>query len=289
MEKTLIWWGCWCGGGLCDRLLGLTTSYCIARELGRRFLIKWDDARTLEVRENYDFYKNSVSYQEVILNNKESQEFFLTTNKVDSLSNVQNILIWSNQNLFYYFCENRPEIRYEEKLLSGFQTLFTEILYPKPCRSLPFFEYIGIHIRTVDDAKEKLKQVPYITRILKECKNHIEKQDVKNIFISSDCSLAYELAERIFGQKYTVLWHPGEIVHSGKSQDEKGLEKVFSDLFSLVNCKIFYFGWNSNFSKVACLLKPEKELYSYEHPSSQIIKSCSVLEVGNYFSNPFWR
>lgn len=286
MDKKLIWWGCWCGGGLCDRLLGLTTMYCISVELNRKFLIKWDDNNLVKINPEYNY--GNEYFEQVILNNKESQDFFEDKNKVDSLENINSILMWSNQNLFYHFCKNR-EINYKEKLLNAFSLLFTKFLN-KPYTPLPeICKYTGIHIRTNDkqftNEKEKEKQIGYIRSVLEKCKNHIQN---KFIFIASDCDITYDIAKDIFND-YKIIFNEGKIVHSAKTEDEKGINKVFQDLFSLRDCKEIYFGWHSNFSKVACLLDSKKNFYSYEYPNENNIRKCDILEIANYFSNPYWR
>lgn len=291
---SLIWWAPLCSGGLCDRLLGMVTTYCISKELGRRFLIKIDDfdmPNIAPINPKYDYRCNNCPYYSYIADNKEQQIFF-QSNKVDDWKNFENVLTWSNQNLFYYFCMNRPEINYRERLIEGFSKVFTEIYHLIPIEvPLGIEEYVGIHIRTVDkqitDSNAKKENIPYIMQILLKCKEHINKNTDK-IFISSDCDLAYDLAKEIFPD-YKIKYNEGEIVHSGSVRDGEGLKKVFQDLLSLSKCKKLYIGWNSNFSRVSVLLNPDREFYVYEHPTCKNIVKCDIIEIANYFSNPYWR
>jgi len=64
---------------------------------------------------------------------------------------------------------------------------------------------------------------------------------------------------------------------------------VFKDLMSLSVCKSLYIGWNSNFSRVGALLGPERDFYVYEYPERSGVVKCDLLEIANYFSNPWWR
>jgi hypothetical protein len=291
--KTLIWWAAECSGGLCDRLLGMVTTYCIARELRRKFLIKIDnfDMPTIcPINRKYDYRYNSCSYVSYIPHNLEQQSFFSDKRCVEQWENIENVLMWSNQNLFYYFCKNRPEIDYRSRLLEGFSLLFTEILYLEPVCSKNTDDYIGIHIRTVDkqmtDCEEKVKQIPYIREVLTKCKKHLEGDSEYKVFITSDCDISYGIAKEMFRE---VLYNEGEIVHSGSVTEGEGLKKVFRDLLMLSKCKKVYMGWNTNFSKVSALLNGEREFYVYEYPGSTECVSCDILDIGNYFSQPYWR
>ena len=294
--KTLIWWAAECSGGLCDRLLGLVSSYCIARELRRKFLIKIDnfDVPTIcPINKKYDYRYNSCSYVSYIQHNLEQQRFFTEKRCVDEWENIENVLMWSNQNLFYYFCKNRPDIDYRSKLLEGFSLLFTEILYLEPVCGKNTEEYVGIHIRTVDkqmnDEGEKVKQIPYIRDVFNKCKKHLELYDNEyKIFITSDCDLSYRIGKEIFEGR-EVLYNEGEIVHSGNVTEGNGLKKVFKDLLMLSNCKKVYMGWNTNFSRVSALLNAERKFYVYEYPGRSECVDCDILDIANYFSNPWWR
>jgi hypothetical protein len=273
------------------------TSYCIARELRRKFLIKIDNFDMpiiCPINEKYDFRRHQCDYKMYTPYNIEQQVFFETPESVDEWENVENVLIWSNQNLFYYFCKNRPEIKYRERLLEGFSLLFTELLHLEPIHVKNLEDCVGIHIRTVDNHMTnpdlKIEQNPYIRGVLVRCKEVIERKDpeVSRIFISSDCDLAYGIAQEVFPDK-EIVYNSGDIVHSVSVRDGDGLKKVFRDLLSLAKCKKMYMGWNTNFSKVSALLNPEREFYVYEYLGREEVVRCDLLEIANYFSRPYWR
>jgi len=295
--KSLIHWFPECSGGLCDRLLGLVTSYCIAKQLRRRFLVKIDNfdmPKLCPINPKYDYRNYNLPYKGYTQNNIEQQKFYSDPKSTDEWVDVENVLIWSNQNLFYYFCKNRPEINYRKELFEAFSYLFTEILYLEPLSYVKTEDCIGVHIRTKDNQMKcpelRYEHVPYITEMLKRCKRAMVDSGVKfgKLFIASDCEIAYGIAGELFPDK-EIVYNVGEIVHSGEVNETEGLRKVFKDLMSLSLCKSLYIGWNSNFSRVGALLGPEREFYVYEYPDKDVCEKCDVLDVANYFSNPWWR
>jgi len=295
--KSLIHWVPSCSGGLCDRLLGLVTSYCIAKQLRRRFLIKIDEfdmPKLCPINPKYDYRNYNLSYKAYTPNNIEQQNFYSDPKSTDEWNDIENVLIWSNQNLFYYFCKNRPEIDYKRELFEGFSYLFTELLYLEPISYAKTEDCIGIHIRTKDKQMKspelRYEQVPYITEVLNKCKKSLGESgtEFNKIFIASDCDLSYGIIAEIFPDK-EIVYNSGDIVHSGDVTESEGLKKVFKDLLSLSMCKKMYMGWHSNFSRVAALLNPEREFYVYEHTGVSECVRCDILEISSYFSNPWWR
>ena len=252
--KTLIWWSPSCSGGLCDRLLGMVTTYCIARRLRRRFLIKidnYDMPKLCPINPKYDYRNYNVEYKGYTQNNIEQPRFYANVKSVEEWDSVENVLIWSNQNLFYYFCKDRPEIDYKKELLEGFSYMFTEILYLEPINYVRTGDFIGIHIRTKDNQIKnpelKYEHVSYITGVLQKCKAALEENNVlySSVFIGSDCDLSYDIAKGVFEGK-EILYNVGEIVHSGVVVENEGYKKVLKDLMSLSVAKVLFVGWNSN-------------------------------------------
>jgi hypothetical protein len=303
-QRTLTWYTPFCSGGLCDRLLGMITSYCIAKELGRKFLIKWDQndmSSIFTINPEHNYYTYNYSLNPVILNNRESMVYF--ENQIVEIvwKNFPNVLIWSNLNLFQYFCKSRPHINYEKTILESISTIFTRFFIPvdhvKKSLRTDLETVTGIHIRTQDNQLNnpelQYRQTPYITDILIRCKKHIEDNEgEKTIFLASDCVLVNDIAKNIFGTNYILLYNEGPKIHSGQEQkflNDDGLKHVLIDLLSLRDCKKLYIGWNTNFSRMGVLLKPEKKFYTYEHPNQpKNTVSCTMLELLNYFSNG-WR
>lgn len=295
-QKTLIWWGTTCSGGLCDRLLGIVSTFCIAQCMGRHFLIKWDHAKPpqniIDIDPKYDYYTYNMPFTEKIFNNYESQTFFNNRKHVD-LWTEDHIIMWSNMNLFYNYCKERPEIKYLPRLQVAMRLLFTEILKVNIRISEKFSQAtgleraVGIHIRTVDkqfdNENEKEKQTSYIEAVLERCKPYIISDTV---FIASDCDRAYSIAERVFDKK-VVLYNEGPIIHSNISQEENGMTKVLLDLFSLGACKNLFIGWHTNFSRIGALLNMNRDFYCYD--KENFPEKVSLLELSGYFSEPYWR
>ena len=287
-EKSLIWWATNCSGGLCDRLLGLVSTYCIAKELGREFLIRWDDtdvSHIMPVQEKYNYYTYNLSFFNHLPNNHAAQDFYADKDQIKLWEDKAHVLTWSNQNLFYLFCQNRPEINYRDRLTEGFQKL--QDFFHFPLLNLQV-KPVGIHIRTLDklirDPSQAESQREVIEKIFQKLQPCIEAKE--EIFLSSDCELAYEIGKTYFPN---LSYQPGRVIHTAESQDKEGWLKVLGHLFSLSLCDKLYIGWHTNFARVACLLNPKREFYCYEYGENQTVKQCDFMELSSYFSKPFWR
>jgi len=307
--SNLIHWMPFCSGGLCDRILGLIGTLCIAKTINCPFMIKWDhiplnSAFTINSKHNY--YSYNIPYEYLELNDHDARPYFETTD-IRTVWNTKNICIWSNQNLYYFFNKNTnntciSEDVYLKNIHDSIYELFSTIfifnnVIQDTIKSFPEIN-IGIHIRTHDNQifdKEKSNlQIPYITNILNKIKNHIksEHNGGTNIFIASDCNLSFKLAQEIL-KEYSVIQYEGPIVHSGTNEQaitKEGLDKVLIDLQLLGKCtSTLYIGWNTNFSRIGALINPKRDIYSYEHPSTNDIYKCDLLELCNYSSNNRWR
>jgi hypothetical protein len=301
-KRTLIWWVPFCAGGLGDRIIGMISSYCIAKELNRDFLIKWDQndlSDVIPINPKYDFYKHEVPFTKIIHNNEASKIFFETASIEHDWSGLPHVLIWSNLNLYQHYCKRHPHIPYQQRFLEAISEIFTNFLLPIPevFANIPsgLENAIGIHIRTHDNqidiknTENRNAQVPYITDILQRCKQSIEEKKEGNvIFIASDCTLSPVLAQKIFGADYTIISCNGPIIHSGREQafiNKEGMVRVVVDMLALAKCKELYLGWNTNFSRFGALLNPNRQFYTFEHPEHpKEIYDCSLLEWMNYHS-----
>lgn len=300
--KTLIWWTPFCAGGLGDRLLGMVATYCIAKVLNRKFLIKWDGtdmSSVFQINPEFNYYNYRCPFDCIMKNNIESMSYFENTDIGLEWEGKHNVLIWSNSNIFYYFCKNKPDIEYKKLFLEITQNIFRDILLPtddvKNNLRHDLKDAIGIHIRTHDaqwdSEHEREKQRPYITNIITKCKDHLlaNNPTFTKIFIASDCGLSSDIAKEIFGPEYTIITNNGPLIHICKSLNHEGLVRVVTDLISLSECEILYLGWNTNFSRFGALLNPSRTFYTYEHPnSSENMYKCSDDELMNYFSHS-WR
>lgn len=299
-EKTLIWWVPECAGGICDRVLGLVSTYCIAEELGRRFLIKWDYtdiSAVLKINPKHNYYTYNLPYVQDIQTNIGYMDYLRDTKIEETWKNKPHVLVWSNLNIFNYFCKSRPTIPYEERFLNACKIVFKKFLIPisevEQNITHTLQNVIGIHIRThdnqfeINNVQNRKKQIPYIQDVLKRCKAVIEKKKQgKTIFIASDCMLAVQLAKIEFGSSYTILSNNGPIVHSGtETVDREGMIRVIADLLSLSRCKLLYLGWHTNYSRFAALLNPEREFFTYEHPNNKkAVIHPDLVELMSYFS-----
>jgi hypothetical protein len=298
--QTLTWWVPFCAGGLCDRLLGLSSTYCLAEELNRHFLIKWDltdVSSVLTINPEHNFYTYNVPAEGDLKMNLDYMSYFRQVEIEKTWAEKPHIYIWANLNIFFYFCQSRPWIEYKKKFLLACSTVFAKFLLPIPEVELEIppnlQQAIGIHIRTHDNqfalenVENRKKQIPYIKDILLRCKKSIDENgEGQTVFIASDCELAIPLARIEFGPEYTILGTSGPIIHSGtETVDKTGLIRVVADLFSLARCKLLYLGWHTNFSRFAALLNAERKFYTYEHPEKKReIAVVSIEELMNYFS-----
>ena len=296
MKKYIIHWFPFCSGGICDRILGLASSICIANVLDRDILIRWDHGDLSDgfnINQLYDWYQLKIPFKHVNLNNLESIEYFKTKDIIQEWGD-DNIMIWSNINLFNYTRENEYikhlfPLNYLESFQQAIEKIFQDIfiINPEIITKIPVYD-IGIHIRTGDkqiyDKQHEEFYKDYITNILKNIKGDIRDM-TKTIFISSDCLLTFKIAKDFFKD---FKYHEGIVVHTSSEEkgDKDGIYKVFLDLLTLCKCKShLYVGWNSNFSRIASLYNPNRKFicYEYENIPNQT-KECSSEVLFSYFS-----
>jgi hypothetical protein len=299
MTSYLIWWAPFCAGGFGDRLLGISSSYCIAKVCGRKFMIDWesdDISNFFIIKDEYNARKNPVNCRKLLDFNTEQPRYFSNVD-IETDWKGDNILIWSNQNLFQYL-NNNPKT---PKKIDDPYTFLTECLRdvllnifsfhsPDVCRNLSNSHVpydIGIHIRIGDhQLRNESKQQSHrqdIIGYLEKIKRHIGDTHV-SVFITSDCDLVYSLARDFFN----IEFNSGPIVHTAHAEsrsDEKGLNKVMLDFSSLANqCKKIYLGWNSNFSRVASLFNTETIVYCFDYPYNSDIVEVPRNKRYEYFS-----
>jgi hypothetical protein len=297
MKRYLIHWFPFCSGGLCDRILGLASSICIAKILNMDLLIKWDHcdlSSGFKINEKYNWYNNQVSYRFINLTNIESVMYFKNTDIVKEWGEY-NILLWSNLNLYNYLLENTHFLKYKttnyvQNLSNSIKLVLNDIfiINKQVLSKLKLYD-VGIHIRTGDkqiynkDNEEFYRD--YIINILNNIKN-MQNDTTGTLFISSDCLLTYKIAKDVFGDIY---YNEGCIIHTSEEDkiNEEGLNKVLLDLLTLCNCKEkLYIGWNSNFSRIASLYNTDRIFICYEYENiPNTIKECSNETLFSYLSN----
>ena len=298
--KYLIHWFPFCSGGLCDRILGLSSNLCIAKALGRKLLIKWDNADLKPVihinsKHNYYHENNKVNFRHVNLNNFESMDYFKTVD-IKNAWGDENIMIWSNVNLYNYLLQN-PYFKEHKETTNPIKNLseaIVEILINYFSIDQRVFDNykkydVGIHIRTgdkqiYDKDKEEFYR-DYITDIFRKIKEEGSIKPEQTIFISSDCQLTFKIASDFFDKFYH---NEGDVIHTAVEDKitEDGVVKVLLDLFNLCNCKsTLYIGWHSNFSRIASLFNTKRKIISYEYDNDpKVVKEISAETLFSFHS-----
>ena len=297
-SRYLIHWYPFCSGGFCDRILGLSANLCIANELGRKLLIKWDDTQLkpiVNVRDKYNYYKNEVPFNHVNLNNFESMDYFRTRD-IKSEWGDNNVMIWSNINLYHYLLQNpyfsalKSFTDYIKNLSEAIKNVLLNYLSIDETVFDNYKKYdVGIHIRTGDnqifDSEKEEIYKDYITNIFKKIKKEGSIKEGETVFISSDCQLTFKIANDFFDKFY---YNEGKVIHTthGDKLTNDGITKVLLDLFNLCNCKsTLYIGWNSNFSRVASLFNTKRKIISYEYENDPlIVKEVEAETLFSYHS-----
>lgn len=295
MDKYIIHWFPNCSGGLCDRILGLASTLCIAKLLNRRVLIKWDHCDLTSgftINDEHNWYKNKVGYRYLHLNNLEGVDYFRSANIIEDWGN-DNVLFWTNVNLYNYSCENTHLLSLHKgdhiQLFSDAIRLIFSTVFAINKTVLDSIEKhkIGIHIRTGDkqiynkDNEEFYRD--YIVNIFTKVRESVTEDDP--VFVSSDCLLSYKIAKQYFKHVTSI---DGSIIHTSEEDriTEEGLNKVLIDLLTLCNCTDkLYTGWHSNFSRIASLYNPHREFISYEYENDpSVVKECSPDVLFSFFS-----
>ena len=262
-----------------------------------KILIRWehcDLSSGFQINSNYNWYNNSVNFRHVNMTNYESIEYFKTNDIVNDWKE-DNIMIWSNVNLFNS-CLQNPFLKdliptdYVQELSNAIHLILEDIfiINPKILNMLKQNYEKGIHIRTGDkqiynkENEEFYRE--YINNILKNVKE-IEKENEK-IFISTDCLLTFKIAKEYFKN---FEYNEGCIIHTSEDKkiNEEGLHKVILDLLTLCKCENkLYIGWNSNFSRIAALYNPNRKFICYEYENvPNILKEFSKEKLFEYFSH----
>jgi hypothetical protein len=292
--RYLIHWYPFCSGGLCDRILGLASTICIADMLKMQVLIRWDHSDLssgFKINDKYDWYKNQVNFRHLNMTNIDSIEYFKKVNIVEDW-NKDNIMYWSSVNLYNYCLEN-PFLKYLvhknyiQKFSEAIRLILNEIfiINPKILENVEENYEIGLHIRTGDkqiyNKENEEFYRNYITNILNIVNTKLNKND--KIFISTDCLLTFEIAKE---NNLNVIYNKGCIIHTSEEINEEGLHKVLKDLLELCKCnKKLFLGWNSNFSRISALYNINREFICYEYENEEgNIKEISKEKLFSYFS-----
>ena len=304
MKKYLIHWFPFCSGGLCDRILGLSASICIAKILDRQILIKWDHTDVSDgftINPQYNYYTYNVSHVYINLTNFECLEYFKKTDIVKEWKD-NNIMIWSNVNTYSSLIENPYFDNLKNNYIDNFSNAIKEVLFNifqinntviNSLKNLDTYE-IGIHIRNGDkqfkDITNELFYKDYIINTFSNIKKYIVDNNIKTskpIFITSDCNIVYDLAKNYFDN---FTFNEGPIIHSNSDSnsklDKNGIHKVLLDLLTLCNCKdMLFIGWYSNYSRISSLYNPYRKIICYEYENdNNRIQDFPLDRLFGYFS-----
>jgi hypothetical protein len=297
MSKYLIHWFPFCSGGFCDRILGLAGNLCIAKLLNRKLLIRWDNADlrpNVIIKDIYNYYTYNIPFSSKYsnLNNHETIEYFKSANIIPEWGN-ENIMIWSNVNLYNYILQNPNFNEIDRKnRVKNLSDAIREVLLnylqlnPKLFDDCKNYD-VGIHIRTGDkqiydkDNEEFYRN--YITNIFKKIKADNNIKEDQSIFISSDCLLTFKIASEFFEKFH---YNEGDVVHTANEITDEGVYKVLLDLLTLCNCKsTLYLGWHSNFSRISSLYNIDRKFICYEYENNpKILKEVSPEILFEYHS-----
>ena len=294
--SALIWRCSSLESGLCSRIFGIITTYCISKDLGIKFFIKWvepDISSIFTISGKYLLSTHIPGAQHLTLSDRDMMLYF-ENEDIETKCRGKAIIVPSGQNLYQHFCYNRPKCDYKNNLLRVLTIFFPKIFsmdlrtHVKLNRNLN--EFVGIHVRTnAGDLATERERSPYITDVLLRCKHYMDVMNHgKKVFISSDCDVTFVIAKRIFGDSYTLLYNRGRLFDTSSRQwcgDVKnGLERFLMDLLSLTKCKTLYLAWNSNFSRLGAILNPFRTFYTYEHPKHfPGMHKCPVDELMSYY------
>ena len=299
MTNYLIAWVPFCVGGIGDLLIGLVTSYCIAKMTNRKFVIKFDDypdmSSAVTVRKEFLYDGEKIDH-EVRHNNKAVQHYIQTFDPAEWEG--KNVSLWSNQNLFQYFVHN-PKVddsglhtsneRYAKHVCDATREFFETVLEftEDVLSSIPdLSQTVGIHVRTNDDQMlNKIhcgKYIPFLEELFVKYKEHIESTtSLRSVFIASDNPLASIIGKEIF-KGYEIIVNKGPIVCTRRESVHRfeGYKRAFADMLFLGKCKRLYIRMHTNFSRIGAMLNEEGDVYLTE--TEPYLKNMSL--VCNYFS-----
>ena len=248
------------------------------------FFIQWNEPPLLEgilsISPAYSHRRRMHPIQLRLLDKKDHELMAYFENEDTEKVEWRNltVVMSSTQNLYQHFCYKKPEYKYRANLLSAICTSFTNIFRLESnftglisdVRKIP-----GLHIRTrapAGDQAAQRRSIPYITDILVSVRHYMALMNQGNrLFIASDTPLAYSIAKRIFGDEYTIIYNTGPLPKLPGPQIigrhiDKNAQLAMLDLLFLTRCKTLYIAWNSDFSRLAALLSPNRDFYCYEYP-----------------------
>lgn len=273
-------------GGLGDRLRGMIATKSLARVLGLKFSMIWEENMLDKLFEypsynDLDIKKDDIGVYSMlnspelpILLSKEKPENIFT-NKINKVLNNRPSwkFVLKNPHLNNVSTDNNID-------LEEFSQLYTHILVPKPKMLSTVSKIIkgqkniiGIQLRTGDKNMGVGKGVrdgltldsdSRILRMFKNIKKHLQVtyNDNYSIFLTSDYPNILKLGVEVWSQEQ-VLYYNKRITHIDKTRDKNSTDKTFIDNYILSQkTEIIYASLSSGFSKIACLSSSHDNFYN---------------------------
>lgn len=307
--KNLVFWIPFCGGGLCDRIMGICSTKVFAKIFNHNYLIFWDHndlSSSIKIKQDLIYKKNHVMLEFMLTGTDNFIKMYLETKDIVNDFQKKNGLLWANYNVLNhikknpYFTQRYDTTFFNEMFMNEVRNVFSDVFVvdEKIINSIDKNYYsncLGIHIRTHDKNiySDKLseftkKELEYKFR---ECKKFIRNNSkkYKKIFVCGDTKFIPDIAKEIFQDTdIEVIYNEGNVIHTGYDQEkinDLGLQKVIKDLLCLGYCQDLIISYNTNFSRIGSLLNPNRKFYCLDKEFEEI----SVTELCEYTSESRFR
>lgn len=290
-------------GGYGDRIVGLLSVYVLADVFKKPFKLLWTKE---PIHSHVDIAKWSIDsitvppYISTILILSHEPHSLLRQLRTSLPSRIFPYEVTKfivNQELIRHLYKNPHmasvhKIPYSERMISAYQTLYTQILPPTQ-RTLNtiqtitggYKEFVGIQIRGGDNymnptESHKVLDVLALPTLLQQIAVHLQDKDKDlPIFLTSDIGAkAYECATQVWGTR--VVYNADPVQHmdwKGGAEDAAGSWKVYVDNYILANCTTrLYITYASNYGRVAALAAPHTDIWDLER--------CRKLEKSELLS-----
>jgi hypothetical protein len=272
-------------GGFGDRIVGLLSVYVLAKIFGRPFKILWkkENIRTHVDYSRWDAEDPAIQYppyipKHIILSNEPHR--LLRQLRSDPLPRIfpqaavkfvlnQELVRWLYKNP--HLPQNICAVSYNERMLSAYRDLYTQIL-PPTAKTLERVQQlvgnrkdlVGIQLRGGDiymnpAESHKVLDDGALPAILQRIADHLAESSLgaAPIFITSD------MGEKVLEAAKTV-WNPERILYNGApvqhmdwaggASDVADTWKVYVDNYILATCtQRLYITRESNYGRIAAL------------------------------------
>jgi len=266
---------------ICSHLFGIISSYCLAENLNKRFMVKWfrsdkdEDILSINLRNKYTLNTSLPHLKEYLIPDYELASL-LEENDVVKLWMNKSICIKSCHNMYQHFCVNRPNYRYKSYLLDILTKLPKIINIKRTVYDLipkNIGQVVGIHIcRGKYTDEESVKDILHKINI--DLKTNPETKS-NHVLVVSDYREDIKLAESIL-EKVTII----PCFH-----DNLKTLTITVNMISLSKCKSLYIKWFDDFSRLSAILNPYRSFFTFEHPNYFMCRyKCPIDELLSYYN-----